>query len=595
MHLSQLLIENNGSIEWLTAKFDLDDHGNAKPVILVGANGSGKTNLISIITDALFEAATVGFDNVLPSIGSKRSYFRTLGGRNVRSGASGSVALLQFIHDGMNITYVEKAGQVDAQGLRDRSPPDFQAQITWSDDKPLKKVGIAKDNAESIFQTGVYCYFPSDRSEVPYWQNPSNGLETRFSLDQTFTGYLTKPIYIDRAMSDFAQWLIGLLADSRTELLPPTPPDAQWRIASDANLALISSQGLTLCNKLLQIILDDSEVRFVWLGRASNQKIGISKSGILVLPDLGALSAGQSILLGLFGTLLRYSDISTPSPFLNPAITNGICLVDEIDSHVHLDLQYRAIPQLMRMFPKIQFICSTHSPMFVLGIEKEFGSLGAQILRMPDGAPVAAESFSEFLTALEIIKATHSFDQALLSEARAGLKPIVYLEGETDPAYCRAAASAIGRDDLLAQCEFEWIGAKDTSGKAFNTGKDALRHARNLFVANPGLARRKVILLGDNDTKFASEDHQLLFMRAAPTNDQNNVIKHGIENLLPQDVFTEDFFEVRTTDKGNGQTITLKTLKKTALCTQLCRSGTAQTFAKFADLFRVIDPILTPT
>lgn len=43
----------------------------------------------------------------------------------------------------------------------------------------------------------------------------------------------------------------------------------------------------------------------------------------------------------------------------------GIVLIDEIETHLHVDLQKKILPFLTSFFPKIQFIVTTHSP-FVL-------------------------------------------------------------------------------------------------------------------------------------------------------------------------------------------------------------------------------------
>ncbi len=43
----------------------------------------------------------------------------------------------------------------------------------------------------------------------------------------------------------------------------------------------------------------------------------------------------------------------------------GIVLIDEIETHLHLSLQKLVLPMLSRLFPNIQFIVTTHSP-FVL-------------------------------------------------------------------------------------------------------------------------------------------------------------------------------------------------------------------------------------
>lgn len=43
----------------------------------------------------------------------------------------------------------------------------------------------------------------------------------------------------------------------------------------------------------------------------------------------------------------------------------GIVLIDEVETHLHMQLQRQILPLLTRIFPKIQFIVTTHSP-FVL-------------------------------------------------------------------------------------------------------------------------------------------------------------------------------------------------------------------------------------
>ena len=43
----------------------------------------------------------------------------------------------------------------------------------------------------------------------------------------------------------------------------------------------------------------------------------------------------------------------------------GIVLIDEVETHLHLSLQRQVMPLLTSVFPRIQFIVSTHSP-FVL-------------------------------------------------------------------------------------------------------------------------------------------------------------------------------------------------------------------------------------
>lgn len=54
---------------------------------------------------------------------------------------------------------------------------------------------------------------------------------------------------------------------------------------------------------------------------------------------------------------------------LNPQLLNrvlveteGLVLVDEIDLHLHPTWQKRILTDLMEIFPKVQFVVSTHAP-----------------------------------------------------------------------------------------------------------------------------------------------------------------------------------------------------------------------------------------
>lgn len=63
---------------------------------------------------------------------------------------------------------------------------------------------------------------------------------------------------------------------------------------------------------------------------------------------------------------------------LNPGLkenvitdTEGIVLIDEIDLHLHPEWQKNIVADLKRVFPKIQFIVTTHSPFIVQSLTKE--------------------------------------------------------------------------------------------------------------------------------------------------------------------------------------------------------------------------------
>ena len=86
------------------------------------------------------------------------------------------------------------------------------------------------------------------------------------------------------------------------------------------------------------------------------------------------MSSGETSLLNLFLSILRDLDLCG-SPFTKAEDIRGIVVVDEIDLHLHAVHQYKILPKLIRMFPKIQFVITTHSSLFVLGMKEFLGKM----------------------------------------------------------------------------------------------------------------------------------------------------------------------------------------------------------------------------
>ena len=593
MYLKQAVIENSGSLRWFNVDLGFSVAGLPKPLILVGGNGGGKTNFLATVADALFEAAAVHYDNVLSSRGTARAWFRIVGGRTLTAGTLGGFSLLRFEDAGENRFFREKTGQINITTASTRVPSNFVNQLTWPEDGSLKEFGISDERSRIVFAEGAYTYFPSNRSEVPYWLNREAIPEVIFDTAPKFSKRLIKPIYVEHALEQFKQWLIGLLADARVEIISQlNNGNLQWSVVGDPSSPKLSSGMIKSCNTLLQDIMSDPSLRLVWTGRKTSEKVAIVRDNQVVLSSLDALSAGQSILLGMFGTILRYGDMSQDGSDVDLASIEGICIIDEVDAHVHIELQHKILPKIIKRFPKVQFILSSHSPLFVLGMEKEFGSERMQVIEMPNGVPVGAESYREFGTALEALAATSTFTAKVVAEARKDGKPIVYVEGETDAPYLKRAAVLRGRVDLLERCAIEWIGAKDEGGQAFHTGKDALKHTLSVLRANPKLASRNILLLYDNDINVVDQDYDGFSVRKMPINPDNKKVLAGIENLLSEDCIEEAFYRVKATTKPNGDTNVSRTLRKAELCESICLSGTREQFAAFDKCLDIIERYL---
>ena len=86
----------------------------------------------------------------------------------------------------------------------------------------------------------------------------------------------------------------------------------------------------------------------------------------------------KSLSDGYKNTLSMVADIAYRMAVLNPWLlenvlseTTGIVLIDEVDLHLHPRWQQRILRDLRTIFPKVQFIVSTHAPSVINSVKRE--------------------------------------------------------------------------------------------------------------------------------------------------------------------------------------------------------------------------------
>ena len=70
-------------------------------------------------------------------------------------------------------------------------------------------------------------------------------------------------------------------------------------------------------------------------------------------------------------------------------------LIDEPETHLHLELQYQVLPILTTFFPNIQFIVATHSPAVISSIPN--ATVFDLTTKLAEIEEVAGKSFSELM------------------------------------------------------------------------------------------------------------------------------------------------------------------------------------------------------
>lgn len=82
------------------------------------------------------------------------------------------------------------------------------------------------------------------------------------------------------------------------------------------------------------------------------------------------LSDGYSSILSIISDLILRMDKNRAGTHGNYIFdTEGIVLIDELETHLHIELQKNILPFLTTFFPNIQFIVTTHSPFVLSSIE----------------------------------------------------------------------------------------------------------------------------------------------------------------------------------------------------------------------------------
>ncbi len=88
------------------------------------------------------------------------------------------------------------------------------------------------------------------------------------------------------------------------------------------------------------------------------------------LHDIQYLSHGQRSVLFMVADLLSRLEILNPH-LADPRQSPGVVIIDEIELHLHPTWQQTIIDSLLKIFPNMQFIITTHSPQVISTVHKD--------------------------------------------------------------------------------------------------------------------------------------------------------------------------------------------------------------------------------
>lgn len=437
--------------------------------VLSAVNGKGKTTILSYIADAFHEMARPHFSQSFE--GFENKYYRISSGLDVLIEGSPSFVFIRF-KDGTDIfDYIDYRGKTITQQVNEYLPLDIkistediknELKIQGSSCKIVSK-NYQKEQASRVFKQTLNTFFPAYRYELPGYLNDPFKIDIRYKKTSGFSSELINPIEVTSSIDSLSNWIMDIVVDWEVNKNKGKAKDENGNIIEVDN-----TPELTLWRNLASIVSkvmcaknDGGYIRF-GIGKRNNAGRRVSVVSAkddkirILTPNLFALSSGESALLGLFAEILRQGDNIRTN--IQLAQINGIVLVDEIDKHLHIRLQNEILPQLLNLFPNLQFIVSSHSPFLNMGLAERAKDRSV-VFDLDNGGnswtPIVDESYTlvynKMLAENERYAKMYKENADLLKEIS---KPIVITEGKTDWKHFKAAFEIIKQKEEYSSLEF---------------------------------------------------------------------------------------------------------------------------------------------
>jgi len=120
--------------------------------------------------------------------------------------------------------------------------------------------------------------------------------------------------------------------------------------------------------KVVGVLTEGLTIEFKEVKPQTNEVTVITDDGEV---PLEAISQGTTSLIGWVGILLQRLYEIYGEEEADPTKKYALVLMDEIDAHLHPAWQQSLIRKLRTIFPNVQFIATTHSPLIVGGLPSE--------------------------------------------------------------------------------------------------------------------------------------------------------------------------------------------------------------------------------
>jgi predicted ATP-binding protein involved in virulence len=193
-------------------------------------------------------------------------------------------------------------------------------------------------NQDKLESLPVVVYYPAERANFGYSSDESKNII--FSIYEN--ALIGKPMIYKH----FLEWYVW---QSQMALFSKTPNHILQQVQF-AILSMLNDDSEKLYDDLY---IDPSQYK--------NPRLMVSKNDKKL--EINQLSSGEKNLFALISDLARRLCLANPQSASPLKEGQGVVLIDEIDVHLHPQWQRKILTKLKTIFPKIQWIVTSHSPL----------------------------------------------------------------------------------------------------------------------------------------------------------------------------------------------------------------------------------------
>lgn len=347
MYLEKLKLHNFRCYEKLEIDF------NRQLTVLVGKNGSGKTTVLEAIAIAL-GTWFVGFNIVnAKGINKRTDPLR----KAYQIGATDDVQT-QFPVEIEAWGKIEESKDQILHWKRELYTPT--GTMTTKDAKEIVEYAAEYQKAISEGRTDIYLPMVAYYGTGRLWDYHRQKITDVFKVSSRTNGYIdcldgTANV---KLMMDWFQIMTINKYQRQEENLESNPELDTVYLAMEKCLTNLSGYS----DVKIRYNMGTQELD-VYYSEQDKQRMRI---------PLNQLSDGYKGMISLV------ADIAYRMATLNPQLGtevlskgDGVVLIDEVDLHLHPAWQQKVIDNLMNIFPKVQFIVSTHAPAIISSVKTD--------------------------------------------------------------------------------------------------------------------------------------------------------------------------------------------------------------------------------